>query len=614
MANKFIKQVNLNTIQANPNLISPNINTQNISKVTSGNVSLDIAYKVAGQMATKLDSAKRSNELAKLKIEANNRIQEYESQWEGKDKFSDDNYQAYIDGLNQVYELNKSLIGDTKYTKEEDVNQWYNTVNGSAANKNFVLQGQKNEYDSKKVVDDTIFVATGLMYDYINNDNKTEAEKSREEALKGFDKLKGLIPESNIREMKMNTLLKGSGERLKRKAQEIIDSNDLSIEEKQEALTQLTKGSENKAVYEIEIDNLIAEGSLDKENRDTYLSNLENSTKDFIRNNSNKLKAQLENQKYTLDRKVEAEKEKLRSKYVTDYRRIDSNIRSGNYTIAISDVEETPLTPTDIMQNSYISKKYFGDTVQDIVNNGEFVQMYSTTETSRFKQEIQANENAGQDRSTSISSVTSLIESYDDDPIQKENMIRSLLSRGVVNVEDVELYKTSPETLNYISAGKQTKKAKNILYSELSDKGGIAKAISQYNLSISKQTMLNNYILGQIVTGNINWSSQLDYTAQNFNREYRRNLSFRQIVDGAIGDISGIKEYRIKERKAKPKAFEKALSEKYNNSTVYLNKKPVEVYRRGYTESVFGSDSEARVRANNDAYEALIGATVNNEF
>ncbi|MFA6708394.1 MAG: hypothetical protein WCR79_01695 [Fusobacterium sp.] len=587
MANKFISEVKTQPLSTVPRLISSNIDTRKIVETTSGNAMADMVFNEANAIAKRLDTLKRKNELASVELAADTNLRNYEAQWSGKDKLDDSSFNSYKEGLENVYEENKKLIGNTKFTTEDDINNWYNTTTSYSSKQAFVLKGQKNQYDIQKVTNESITNATGLMMDYVETQDNDKAYNSRKKALGILDGLKTFLPDDRVEKMKLDSVIKSNQERLRRQMQAIISDDGLSLDRKQDAINLIMNGADKDTAYAQDIDNLIKDKSINSKYKDAYVGELKNSTKDFIYGVGKQLNEQIVNQKYTEERRIRSAQEQLQNSYNSNYRRIDSNIRSGNYTIAISDIEDKPLAPTDVMKNPSLCTKYFGNNLSDIVSEGGYIQMFSSTEASSFKREIQANEDSGQDRSASIYNVINEINSYED-PIEKENIAKSLIGRGVINLEDYQLNSTNPEALNAISLGRTTNKSNKILYSNVTNSKIYEKV---KDLSPYKQNLINEYMLGKISKGEIGWSNQLSYDALSFSRAYNRNAEFRQAFDDIFVTVSQMETMKLKERKASSETFKKALDDKYNSKGILVKTstglKEIKTYREGYTDSVF---------------------------
>lgn len=596
MSNMFLRQRNIEGESSTPLFVRPTtIDTSAITdtyKGTSGNKIVDMALDTATKMATKFEEGKRRNELAELELQSINNVREYEAQWAGLDKYSEENYSKYRAGLDEVYATNKELMSNTKFTTKEDVDKWNITTQKGLSDALYIAEGKKSEYDIKEITNRTILNVDALSNESAYATSEDESNRLLSQGMSLIDNLKPYMSDTEVLKMKSKLLANTTKTRLENQLTDYINSG-ATLEDKRTVVSQFMTGIKNDSPYKATLDVLKKNGAISSEDVDMLLSYNKQSIEE-IANKAGGIKSRLDeqifNQEYQERQRVESTKAQLQQSYLNEIKGMDSNVRSGNYSIAISNAEGVPYTPTDIMSNPTLTTKYFGNNLNDIVMNGEYVQMYSTTETSRMKQEIEANENAGQSRSQAIQSVMEELSAYNAG-VERENVIRGLIAREVIGADDVQLYYSSPEQLNNIYSGRKTREAKNIIYGDIlkSTRSDLKAKID--TLSPYQKKLVTEAMLGKINNGEVGWSSQVKFNARNFDNAYKTDKTFRAQMDSIIGDIKDVGEIRLKERKSSRDVFKKVIDEKYESKNVLFKRYPeveeVKVYRQSYTESIF---------------------------
>lgn len=577
MSNRFIRDRKITQEESSVKFIGGNINTQAIVEAgtaTSGNKMVDMAFDTAIKLATKLEDANRKNELAQAEITADSNLKEYEAQWSGVNKFSNENFSKYKEGLNEVFSTNKKLLQDSSFTKKEDIDKWDLRNERNKADSEYTTLGQKNQYDIKEAIGKTTLMAEGLMNLSAYETNPTKSNEYLTQALGNLNSLKGFVDEVELLKLKTNILNKSTSTRLENQIQDITNNPNYSLEKKMELIKNVKSGISNSSPYEQTINGLVKSGAINKADAETILNNNMAYTQDYVNKTDgmiSRLHAQIENQRYQEEQKTLTAQRQLQKSYTDEILSVDSNIRSGNNNIAISKVEGQPFTPDEIMGNSIITTKYFGATTEKIINNDGYISVISTTETSRMKSEIESAKNSGASRSDSIRNAIDVLNEYAPGSTARKNMERNLVARGVLPSYEIELYTDNTDDIRMIN---------NISNVSNSDYGKFNYSdISKYNneftgqmngLTLYQQSVATKAIIGAMNTGEIVIGVGNKPNAVGANLAYRNSAENRTIINSIIKRASTLKTMPIKETKPKRESFKDAIDNKYKEKDILL--------------------------------------------
>lgn len=575
MSNRFLRQRNVTAESTGVNFINPTINAQEIVHAgTSGNKMVDMAFDTAIKMATKLEHNKRVNELSQAELTANNNIKEYETQWTGVNKFSDENYAKYMEGLNEVMTKNKGLLENTRFTKKEDIDKWDLNMSKTKSNLEFTALGQKNQYDIKDAIGKTTLNAEGLSNLSAYETDPSKSNDYLTQSLKSLDTLKGFVDEVELLKMKTNIVNKTTSTRLENQIQDVMNSPNYSLEQKMTMISDVKSGISNSAPYKQTIDGLVKSGAINKADAETMLNN----NKAYIEEYSNKadgminrLNGELENQRYQEEQKTLTAERQLQKNYTDEMLSVDSNIRSGNNNIAISKVEGQPFTPDEIMANSVITKKYWGDTTENIIGSGQYISVISTTETSRMNNEIKIAMESGATRATALENVITYISKYPVGSTERQNIERNLVARGVISSYEIQLYTASDTDINMIN---NISSVSDSVYKKFD-----YASVSKYNTGLSNKlgelsdpmqmAVAQKALIGAMSTGEINIGAGNKPNATSLNLAYRDPKN-KAVIDSIIERAKQLSAMPIKEATPKREAFKSAIDSKYRSKEIVI--------------------------------------------
>lgn len=591
---RFLNKVDIKGDVASPVFVNPNIRTGEIKDAyepSTGNKLVDMALNTATKMVEKMEGARRKNEVASAEIQARNNMLELDSRWAGLDIYSDDLHGKYLKDLEEVNAQNRTLLQDSRFTKKEDIDAWSIRNDKAEADAKYFHQGKKNEYDIKEITDTTILNAKGLIEASAYAGSKEESERLTIEGLSLYDNLKTFMPESKILELKAGFVANQAKMRLENQLQDIVNSG-ASFEDKQAALNTFRANAGSPEAYRESISRIAKKSGLDGEQVDIIANN----TRAYVEQMTNKadgiyqsLSEQIKAQEYRFRQEYESTQEKLKRDYINGLNSTDSNVRSGNYIIAISNVEEMPMTPDSFMNDPVIVEKYFDNNLADIVKSGEYVQVYSTTETSRMRQEMEANEQSGATRAESIQTVVEEINGYGT-IVEQDNVRRSLVARKLVSQAEIELYNSGDMgALNNMYRGSKSRDAKNLVYSQMATGNPIRDITSQ--LTPYQQDIVSQIMVGKIMNNELGWSGQVKINARTFDTEYRKGGKFAREFNLAVETAKRIQPQKITERKVKKEKFKEVLDKKYSVDSIRLKEdtgiNEYNVPRKTYTEEVW---------------------------
>ncbi|MGL5712667.1 MAG: hypothetical protein ACRCX2_06585, partial [Paraclostridium sp.] len=122
---QLIKQRQVEGKATGVNLISGG--TQSIGagyRATTGNSISDLAIGELQKYVSKIEAQKANLEISSAELAAQNKIKEYEVQWAGMDRYSDEHFTDYIDGLTKVYEEGTAGALGGKYATRDQIEQF----------------------------------------------------------------------------------------------------------------------------------------------------------------------------------------------------------------------------------------------------------------------------------------------------------------------------------------------------------------------------------------------------------------------------------------------------------------------------------------------------------
>lgn len=585
---RFLRKVEDVGLNTTPSLVRNNSNTREIEMAaTSGNKMMDVAIDHAVKLADKLIENKRLIELSGIKIDSNKAIGDYEAQWVGRDKYSNENYDNYMGGLNDVMENNRNLINGTVWTNKTDVEKW-DLESDDAINKaRYTNAGQWKIADNKRLVGEIDIQIEGQMADYESNQDTALANASRKSAMELYSSLKNLgVPEHEIEKMKIDRLIKSDLKRIEAQSETIVNDTNTNNEEKRALLQDIKAGIDSKGTYDGEANTLLSEGVFsNKEVATSYANQLENKMQDFA-NKSNGLIQRfgeaIQNQEYQERQRVESTRANLQTKYDNNLQEIDSNMRMNNDVLAVSKAEGVNVTYDDIINDAVLTKKYWGGTLADIVNTkstvelfgadtivtskGEYIQFLSSTEISKTNAEIKINQDAGVPRSEAIGNVMTSINSIEDTDA-RTNAMRAYVGAGVLSPEDYKLSTLgtydAKKLLDTTALGKTTTQGAKINYGTLPGNNNRTKNL-MLGLNSKGVQIVNNSIVGAVMLGELPLGKQEKLDASTIARKYQSDRAWTDFINKNVA-LCQISKFRSGD------ALDKFSARKANKESVLSN-------------------------------------------
>lgn len=598
---KFLDDVKLTGSSINPQFINPTINMDTfIDRYgrTSGNNVVDIILNKSIEVSNNLNELRRQNELTDIELKANQNIQDYELSWNTKDingnikdKYSDENYGDYLNGLQKVYEKNKLLITDTKYTNASDVNKWEKTIQSSLNNTFYTEEGKKSEYDINKITDETILNINSIDGQIISNGDPSG--KLTEQKLALFNGLEKLgIPKHKIEAMKMKSLIDTDISTMKLQIQETINNPTLSIQEKRERLNDIKNGFNNNSVYVDNADEAVKKGFIDKKYAEFYKDYSSKTIKEAMISADgyiNKFENDIRNEEYqnhiALQNQIREREKKINSEKYS----ISQAIRTGDNFKAISIIEDRPINGFELVQNQDLTKKYYGKTPEDILwkENKNSTHLYIPTlsiyETNSIKNQSAVDKLNGIPRSTTASYLYEKINSLEGN--ERENLKREYLSKGIITSFEYGVLNgevkfetdTKPNMINYSSVGKEHSSENGI-----QDFAGLNSA-ENLSRNLRKLSYNQKQLTSQIIIGAIKSKPEFvglfpngKITLGAVNKKYNSNNGFREFVNDVIQGVHSIDTSKYTSAQLKQQDYIKIIEKKYDENPIIIRHKTQE--------------------------------------
>lgn len=599
MANKFLKEVGIDKKVNAPNFVNSPLNIGQIAEATTGSKAIDIGIKVATKMANKLDEAERQNELLAIQEQAEQNIKDYEISWGNQDKYEYNNYKQYLAGLDKIKDKNKTLMSNTNFTNASDVDKWNFNVNQQIRNKKFEEEGLRNAYRREKIVGEVAQHTKTYEYQYMNTDseNTNALLEIKDKAIKNLDLLENVgVPKWKINQKKMDIAHQFDLKSMQKGLDEVINSPEMSAEEKFDEIDKLQDIFVDKKSAEEEYDKKVKEGlikdseggkekyvnmkmmDIDKEYmkeaedmaKRGIIPNTKDAKNEYITYTKGRIKDSLGGQYGMLNKakiKIAENYNKNIDKANDDIEDVYRNISSGNITNAISTIEGKPISPTDMLSDD-LTLKYYGKNITKIKDEKKYIPMYSLTEINDFRRQNKTDRINGVPRATTIKSI---MESINMDTDEGQMRARQLEEKGVVTSLEIENIDKKDGLASDIINGGSIGRA-NSTANKLNNFNFNPKFISKTEkLTKAKFTYAQNVIMTETITGialSGNYGA-LDVngnlTPSSFQQAYKKNDEFRTKVDGVAKIIIKYNPIKTSEVKFKynDKQIQKQIFNKY---------------------------------------------------
>lgn len=592
---RLLSQHNVEGINSKTNFVNPRIDTESLVRAsTSGNKIMDMVFDKAISLANNINEVKRQNKLAELQIEAQKNIDDYELQWKSVDRYSQENYDEYLKGLNQVYEKNKNLIAGTDYyINESDVNSWRNKIDSEAGVELYRQSGLKAQYEIKKAADETTLNIEATKSNYI----QTGDENLKETMIKLYDSLKSLgVPEHEIELMKIKSLIDSDSSRIQVEADSILNNPDLTLEQKMEMIKTLNINLNNKQLMEEDVNEAVKKGYISNDMADVYKK-----YSDTVRlnkwNSSNgilsKLEEQIRNENYRIQTQTENERLKIENKILKEKADVKTNIKNGNNLNAISIIEGRPVDPTEMITTPGLSEKYYGYAPNDILKKNEYIQTASTYEINNIKNQARIDKINNVQRSQTVGGIFERIDNIQDYNL-KENIKREYISNGVINGFELHLYENQSssaiqytEMIDYLDIG-----GSNGTLNKMGGFVGIAdanirEALQPLGNDFNKRELVSQIIVGGILSGRFGTAidTTKGITATTFRQTYKLNKDFKDFVDDTIKAVSTYEPIKYKKADIKYDNYDRIIDKKYENETITIRRQSMEKGLTPYEET-----------------------------
>ena len=264
MDNMFVKKREVRGVEFTaPTFVDSGVNPNEIAykakvEESSGNQFVDIALGKAIEYSKKLDVIKANNEKAKLSIDLQKRLNDYENEWQtrGDNKYSDEYYDEYVGGLNAIYDDSLMNFANTKYTSENDVYEWQNGLEKARGQNLFLQKGNKAKFDIESATDETLLHVSSMANNYVMSGNYADLEN----AVNLLNDLSDFIPKHKLDELRRKQVMNAEQSRMKVQLDNIVNSSG-SIESKRKALADLQSNvMKNKGAYELMANNAVEMG------------------------------------------------------------------------------------------------------------------------------------------------------------------------------------------------------------------------------------------------------------------------------------------------------------------------------------------------------------------
>ena len=589
---RFLNEIPSKQVGMNPIFVNPIVDTREITKAgTSGNELTDIIYDKAKGIVNNLTELKRQNELTKIELDANQKIQDYELSWTTpdingniKDKYSDENYPEYLDGLQKIYDENKLLITDTKYTNASDVNKWEKTVQTNLNNAFYTEEGKKSEYDINKATDETLLNIDSIDSQIIaNGDADGKLTEQKLALYNGLEKLG--IPEHKIEAMKIKSLVDTDVARMKLEIQEVVDST-LSIEKKRERLIEIKNGFNTKSVYTDNAEQAVEKGLINKKYASFYKDYSERTIKEAMLSADGhiaNMELRIRDEEYRNTTAIESKIRQREKQIEKDQSTVIQAVKTGDNYKAISIIEDRPITGYDLVSNIELSQKYYGFTPEEILwkqeSNNKYIATKGIYEINNIKHTSALDKQNGIKRSVTVESLYNDITNENLDDNEKENSKREYIGNGLISNLEYGVMNgtvrfetdTKQNMINYSDIGKSnTKDNKLKAFSEINVSSNLAKAVSK--LDYYQKEEVSNIIIGAIKskTEFIGKFSGGPITLGAVNKKYNSDPSFREFVDDVIQGVKSSDKTKYISQDMKKQDYINMVNKKYSNDPIII--------------------------------------------
>lgn len=594
--NQFLNQVNIEGQATAPSFVRSNIDTNAIVEAgrgTSGSKAMDIMFDTAIKISEKLEGAKRAEEKSRIDLELNNAINDVNVKYEGLDVNSPEIFRQRQEDYEKVHADIKAKLNETTYTTREDVDQMNAAIDKNQANMDYKMRAEKAQYDVKETISKNNATALASLNAAALETNEERSREMTNNAINAFVRgNEAFMSEGQIRENVTKLLAQNTSMRIESQMANIMNSN-LSIYQKRDRIEKLKLGLQQEQIHLEDTKQALKGVGMSESDIFGIAGGVQATVfESFTKAGGVKerLDDQIRQQEYQEFVKTEATKAQLTESMVREMLNVDSNVRGGNPILAINTIEEKVNTPDDLMNNPKTMTEYFGKTNYDIVQEGNYTQMYPTSETTRMKQEMEINNPNGTKRFESMTNVMEEVDSYDT-PDKKENVKRSLIAREVITPAESYLYDKDGggELINDLHRGEQFKRFNKIVWSEVPGKSSELRNKIQ-TLTPYQQDLVSQAFVGQVMNSKVGWDSQTPIDAVNLNAQYR-DIRYKAVLDNIIEQVRAIPEYKSQEVKIDRKKVSDAIEKKYRDKNIYLNQadgmKTVNVQRPGASNQTF---------------------------
>lgn len=540
---KLLKERNVTSKNQQVQLINPAIDLQSIpeSARTTGNEWLDLGLNTAIKFADKLHETKRKNELAELEVKKAENFNQFEAEWAGKDKFSDENYENYIQGLNKVLDANQSLTEGTRYLNKDDVNSWRNSSKMDRANKQFEAEGRKAEYDIKFTIDKTMVNYQGLMMNYANAQSEKEADGYLKQGMELLQTLNPFVNDGELLKMQFKALTDAQVQRTERQVSTIINSS-MSIQDKRKALMNFKSGLKSSEVYTQNSEELVRKGIIPKEVSGAFASASQEAIQgSLLQANGyiSRLEAQIRDEEYRIAREQENARIQALDKYKEEKLKLNDALMDSDFLKAVNLIEDEPYTMDDILTSPSLTVKYLGKTPAQIIDEGGYVPSMDRDTLNQLLEEKNKDLAGGIPRNLTVDSVMNRVMLSDNIDIRK-NMVRELFSRGVITQAEYGLYNQSkPEMIDYLRKGEEKASLNKVSLSNFAMTNEFANKLRALK---DKSPIAIQMLHGAVESGKFGVLLEAGdkFDSVSLNRAYHTNPQFREFANEAINAVDNI--------------------------------------------------------------------------
>lgn len=594
---KLLGKVDITGLSDAPRLISPSIDTEAISKATSGNILTDMAFETAKKYVGKLEGLERENELAEMQIQADNNIKEYESTWAGKDVCSDENYASYMKGLSDVQKANNELTKGKKYIDRDDVEDWKRNIKGNTEKLIYIQEGKKNQYQVQRSLDRASININTLQQKAILTDD----EGTYKTYMDGITKLMGSyrvsMSEEQVEMMKIKSISDIESQRTNRQATDIINSN-ASDETKLSQLKALDNTLKSDEFYSQEASRMAKEGYISKDYEEAYATQLKSSARNSMSGSNsliNQLNEKIRNDRYRARKEQEAFQQRIQENFNADKRNAISYIKSGNDLRAIESLTGIVYSQSEILENESLLNEYYGGT-ESVSGNNYVAVSFSTTEINNLKNKNRVDMERGIPRADTVNGVISMLN--ETEGLERENAKKQLIATGVINELEYNMFTNQTdngsEIVNYSAIGKgRTNINKLGAFVGIKSNYIAGDIISNINnLPFEKREQISETIVGMVSSGKfgVTFDPNKGVSVVEFKNAYNTNQQFRAQVDDMVEKVGNVPSIKYKENKIKVKEVDKYLDVKYGGKVKKVRMKTQETGLQTQTKDFYNFD------------------------